>query len=172
MARIALLSVTPVIATVEPPPPVYGICNVFNETLIVLFVSVSVPASVANVPVDVGNVIVAAPPFVKMLEIVGVVSVLFVSVSAPSLVARVPEDGSVTFVEAVSVNVTSYAPEVVTLPPSVIVFPVFATPVPPYAPVITAPFHVLFVNVCVDDVSARVTVPDGNVAVVAAVVVN
>ena len=65
---------------------------------------------------------------------VGLVSVLLVSVSVPAKVASVPVVGNVTEVRAVEVNVVANAPEVVKLPPSVIVLPVFATPVPPLAP--------------------------------------
>ena len=48
----------------------------------------------------------------------------------------VPVVGRVTFVLAVVVKVRGNAPDVVRLSPSVIVFPVFATPVPPRSPVI------------------------------------
>ena len=47
---------------------------------------------------------------------------------------NVPLVGKVTDVAAVDVNVVGNAPAVVKLPPKVIVFPVFATPVPPLAP--------------------------------------
>ena len=50
--------------------------------------------------------------------------------------------GNVTLVVAVDVSVVANAPEVVKLPPKVIVFPVLATPVPPYWPAITEPFQV------------------------------
>ena len=43
--------------------------------------------------------------------------------------------GSVTFVAPVCVSVKSCAPESVSDPPSVMVLPVFATPVPPFAPI-------------------------------------
>lgn len=65
---------------------------------------------------------------------VGLVSVLLVSVSVPANVDNVPVVGKVTEVKAVEVNVVANAPEVVRLPPSVIVLLVFATPVPPFAP--------------------------------------
>jgi hypothetical protein len=52
----------------------------------------------------------------------------------PPTVAKVPDVGKVTFVSAVIVNVVAKAPDVVRLPPKVIVFPVLATPVPPLAP--------------------------------------
>ena len=55
--------------------------------------------------------------------------------SAFSSVESVPEVGSVTEVRAVVLSVVALAPVVVRLPPRVIVLPVFATPVPPFAPV-------------------------------------
>jgi len=79
---------------------------------------------------------------------IGLVNVLFVKVSVPARVANVPVVGSVTFVKAVVVKVVAKAPEVVKLPavdklpPKVIVFPVLATPVPPYWPVMTEAFQV------------------------------
>ena len=63
-----------------------------------------------------------------------------VKVSVPAKVAKVPVVGKVTFVDAVLVSVVAKLPDVVKsfpveiLPPRVIVFPVFATPVPPFAP--------------------------------------
>ena len=60
--------------------------------------------------------------------------VLLVSVSDPARVARVPVVGSVTLVAPVCVSVRSCAPKSVSDPPSVMVLPVFATPVPPFAP--------------------------------------
>ena len=60
-----------------------------------------------------------------------VTMVLLVSVSAPASVARVPAVGRVTLVGAVEVRVVAKAPDVVRLPPRVIVFPVLFTPVPP-----------------------------------------
>ena len=65
---------------------------------------------------------------------VGLVSVLLVSVSVPAKVAKVPVVGRVTVVVLVAVRVVANAPEVVRLPPSVIVLLVLATPVPPFAP--------------------------------------
>jgi len=59
--------------TVNPAPAVNN-----PEVVIVLFVKVSEPAKVANVPVAVGNVTVAAPFVID--EITGVVRVLFVKV--------------------------------------------------------------------------------------------
>ena len=64
----------------------------------------------------------------------GLVNVLLVNVSVPSNVANVPDTGKVTAVFAVVVNAVVKAPEVVKLPPNVIVFPVLLTPVPPFAP--------------------------------------
>ena len=60
--------------------------------------------------------------------------VLLVRVSDPANVDNVPVVGKVTAVVAVAVRVVAKAPEVVRLPPSVIVLLVFATPVPPLAP--------------------------------------
>jgi hypothetical protein len=65
-----------------------------------------------------------------------------VKVSVPARVANVPAVGSVTFVAAVEVRVVAKAPEVVRLPPKVIVLPVLFTPVPPYWPTIKPPFQV------------------------------
>ena len=48
--------------------------------------------------------------------------------------ANTPVDGSVMLVVAVDVRVVAKAPEVVRLPPRVIVLLVLATPVPPLAP--------------------------------------
>ena len=79
--------------------------------------------------------------------------VLLVRVSVPFRVARVPVVGRVNVVVPVVVSVTLFAPEVVKspsveiLPPRVMVLPVLATPVPPYWPVITLPFHVPDVTV-------------------------
>jgi hypothetical protein len=70
----------------------------------------------------------------------GLVNVLLVKVSVPANVAKVPVVGRVIFVAALLVKVVENAPAVVNelaviiLPPSVIVFPVLATPVPPLAP--------------------------------------
>ena len=64
---------------------------------------------------------------------VGLVSVLLVNVSVPSNVAKVPDNGRVTDVVPDEVKVVVYAPEVIRLPPSVIVFPVLSIPVPPLA---------------------------------------
>ena len=74
----------------------------------------------------------------------GLVNVLLVNVSVPVNVANVPDTGKVTAVFAVVVNAVLKAPEVVKLPPKVIVLPVLATPVPPFAPIkippkVTAP---------------------------------
>ena len=61
------------------------------------------------------------------------VIVLLLNASEPASVARVPVVGSVTFVVPVAVRVVPKAPAVTKLPPSVIVFPVLSTPVPPFA---------------------------------------
>jgi hypothetical protein len=60
----------------------------------------------------------------------------------PLIVASVPDVGNVTLVAPVVVNVTALDGVVVKFPPNVIVLPVFATPVPPYCPLITDPFQV------------------------------
>jgi len=84
------------------------------------------PAANVNVPV----------PGVMVFPLI----VLFVNPSLPDSVARVPVTGNVTLVAPVVVRVRSFSPEVVNdppvtiLPPSVIVIPVLATPVPPLAP--------------------------------------
>ena len=59
-----------------------------------------------------------------------------------AVLTSVPDVGRVTDVFPVAVNVVVNAPEVVKSPPIVIVFPVFATPVPPYWPATTEPFQV------------------------------
>jgi hypothetical protein len=63
-----------------------------------------------------------------LLKVTAVVPMYVVS----AVVARVPVVGRVTLVVAVAVRVVANAPDVVKLPPRVIVLPVFATPVPPY----------------------------------------
>lgn len=55
-----------------------------------------------------------------------------VKVSDPARVARVPVVGRVIFVLAVAVSVVVNAPDVVRLPPRVIVLPELLAPVPPY----------------------------------------
>jgi hypothetical protein len=57
-------------------------------------------------------------------------------------VNNVPVVGNVTLVGPLVVKVNALDGVVVKFPPSVIVFPVFATPVPPYWPEITDPFQV------------------------------
>ena len=60
-----------------------------------------------------------------------------------AVVQSVPDVGRVTDVAPVVLRVTVSVPVPITvLPETVIVFPVFATPVPPYCPAITLPFHV------------------------------
>lgn len=102
---------------------------VFEAPDIVLLVKVSVLASVAKVPVVVGKVKVAAPEtrFVAMFP----ESVLPVNVSVPAKVARVPAVGRVMEVVPVAVRVVLKAPDVVRLPPRVIVFAPLLMPVPP-----------------------------------------
>jgi hypothetical protein len=56
---------------------------------------------------------------------------------APDVVAKVPEVGKVTVVVLVIVPVNAKAPDIVKFPPTVMVLPVLATPVPPNAPVTT-----------------------------------
>ena len=123
----------------------------------VLFVKVLVDESVINVPPAAGNVAVpeavadacntvvpdvdpvnVAPPEL----ITGVVRVLLASVSEPARVASVPAVGRVTLVVPIVVNVRALAPLVAKLPASVMVLPRLFTPVPPYWPAITEPFHV------------------------------
>lgn len=117
------------------------------------------------------------PVTILPFQVVLVDNVLLVKVSDPSSVASVPVVGSITLVLAVDVRVVSKAPLVVRFPPIVIVLSVFATPVPPYCPVIILPFHVVLVdNVLLEKVSepARVAkVPVvGSVTVVLAVTVR
>ena len=69
-----------------------------------------------------------------------------VKVSEPAKVANVPVVGNVTLVLAVDVIVVVKDPDVVRFPPMVIVFPVLATPVPPYCPVTILPFQVVLVD--------------------------
>lgn len=91
----------------------------------------------------------------------------------------VPDVGKVMFVAPVTVNVVANAPEVVRLPPSVIVLPVFATPVPPYCPATSVPCHtpVLIVPMLESEDSVETvletSVPDvGSVIAVAPVIVK
>ncbi len=100
----------------------------------------SVPASVSEfeavrvLPVAILSV------FVPLAVIVSPLYVLLVSASLPAKVASVPVVGRVTFVDAVVVSVSAFAPEVVNdeavlmLPPRVIVFDPLLTPVPPRVP--------------------------------------
>jgi hypothetical protein len=97
--------------------------------------------------------------------------------SVPVNVASVPVVGKVTEVLAVEVKVVVKAPDVVKLPPIVMVLPVFATPVPPYCPPMTLPFHVVFVdNVLLVNVSDPASVDKvpavGNVTLVPAVAIK
>jgi hypothetical protein len=85
-------------------------------------------------------VVAVATPSVGVVN-VGDVSVLFVNVSLPASVASVPVVGRVTVVAAPSVKVSAYAPLVVRFPPRVMVFPVLATPVPPYVGETIVPCH-------------------------------
>jgi hypothetical protein len=94
----------------------------------VLLVRVSVVARPTNVSVPEGRVRV---PVLTIEEIVGDVRVLLVRVSALARVAKVPVVGSVTFVLAVEASVVANAPDVVRLPPRVIVLLSLLTPVPP-----------------------------------------
>ena len=86
--------------------------------------------------------------------------------SAFSSVESVPEVGRVTEVGAVVLRVVALAPVVVRLPPRVIVFPVFATPVPPFAPE-TIPVTLLAVPETLP-VTLPVTVPDRSAVIVPA----
>lgn len=101
------------------------------------------------------------------------------------VVISVPEVGSVMLVRAVTVSVIPNAPEVVkapavlTLPPNVMVLPVFAIPVPPYCPAITEPCHTPVPIVPMEVSEERVVtelvmrVPEvGSVTFVGAVVVS
>jgi hypothetical protein len=65
-----------------------------------------------------------------------------VNVSVPARVDKVPVVGSVTLVVPVAVNVVANAPEVIKLPPSVIVLAALLTPVPPYVGEIIVAAHV------------------------------
>ena len=103
--------------------------------------SVPVTPVVNGSPVTLVSVPEAGVPSAGVVS-VGLVSVLLVSVSAPAKVERVPVSGRVMLVVAVVVRVVAWAPEVVKLPPNVMVLPLLSTPVPPYWPVITVPFHV------------------------------
>ena len=89
--------------------------NVFNEPLIVLFVSVSVVSLPTNVSVDVGKVIV---PVFEIEEITGDVKVLFVSVCEPVTVATVLSISKVT-VSFVTVEANPVPPAKVNVPPVV-----------------------------------------------------
>ena len=62
----------------------------------VLLVNDSDPASVARVPVAVGNVIVAAPELVDIEEIAGKVNVLLVKVWVPFRTANTSNGNTVT----------------------------------------------------------------------------
>ena len=62
------------------------------------------------------------------------INVLLKSESTPSLDTNVPDVGNITLLAAVVVIVKSPTPLVIKLLATVIVLPVFATPVPPFAP--------------------------------------
>jgi len=86
-----------------------------------------------------------------------------VNVWPASVLARVEDVvGNVWVAVPPAANVVLNAPVVTKFPASVIVNPVLATPVPPYWPVITPPFHV---PVMVDPRSASEPPPLGNVQV-------
>jgi len=76
-----------------------------------------------------------------VLVTVNPLTVLPVRDSVPASVASVPVVGRVTVVAAPSVKVSAYAPLVVRFPPRVMVFPVLATPVPPYVGETIVPCH-------------------------------
>ena len=128
-------------ATVPPLPKATEEESV-PENVSVLFAAKVLPLAIVSVDPVAGAVIVtllilvavATPRF-------GVTSVLFVRVSVPSSVANVPDAGSATVVVAPTVRVSAYAPLVAKLPPRVMVFPVLATPVPPYVGEMMVPCH-------------------------------
>jgi hypothetical protein len=102
------------------------------------------PANIPVTPVDSGKPVA----FVRTAALgvpkagavsIGFVNVLLVNVSDPPIVDKVPVVGKVTEVVPVDVNVVANAPSVVKLPPKVIVFPIFATPVPPNCPATVPP---------------------------------
>jgi hypothetical protein len=80
--------------------------------------------------------------------IVPFASIVDVTVPVSADEIKVPLAGRVTLVAAVVVNVSAKFPDVVNvfaveiLPPSVIVLVPLLTPVPPYVPPMTDPFHV------------------------------
>ena len=118
--------------------PVFVIEEITGDVK-VLFVKVSVVARPTRVSVEDGRVNV---PVLLIVLIIGLVKVLLVNVSVPARVANVPLVGSVTLVVDVVVKVVANAPEVVKLPPSVIVLPELFTPVPPYCPATRVPCQV------------------------------
>ena len=146
------------------PPAVTGrvpvvkalVLDAYTAPPLVKVLSPVPPLATGNVPVtpeDKGNPVA----FVKVpdagvpkigAENVALVNVLLVKVSVPVRVAKVPVVGKVSEVVAVEVKVVAKAPKVVKspaieiLPPRVIVFPVLATPVPPYCPAMTVAFQV------------------------------
>ena len=107
------------------PPILFEELDILETTKAAVATSVPVAASAGvgavGVPVKVGDTIVFE-----------------VNVSVPAKVAIVPVVGKVIFVSPVLVKVVLKLPAVVNalavviLPPKVIVFPVLATPVPPY----------------------------------------
>lgn len=158
-ARFAELGVAKKVATLVPKPeipvatgrPVQDVkvpdCGVpkMGVTSVGLVESTTDPVPVEAVtpvpPLATGKVPVT--PVVRLTLVMVLLEplmVLLVRVSAPAKVASVPVVGNVIEVVAVVVSVVANAPEVVNappvdmFPPSVIVRPVFATPVPPFAP--------------------------------------
>ncbi|NDG64385.1 MAG: hypothetical protein EBY29_13120 [Planctomycetes bacterium] len=117
----------------------------------VLFIKVSDPAKVANVPVALGNVIVAAPFVIE--EIIGAVNVLPVSVCVPAMVTILADKA------ASAIEAEGKETEPVTDKP---------------APAVNNPEveMVLFVNVSVPAKVANVPVAVGNVTVAAPFVMD
>ena len=123
------------------PPILFEELEILETTNAAVATSVPVADSAGvgavTVPVNEGDEIVG-------VVITGDTIVLDVNVSVPDKVDSVPVVGNVTFVSPVLVKVVLKLPAVVNalavviLPPKVIVFPVLATPVPPYCPAIAA----------------------------------
>jgi hypothetical protein len=125
-----------VVPNTSAPLPVSPVTAAAKLELDGVAKNVATPEPRPSIPVETGRPVqlVSVPeagvPRAGVVR-VGDVRVLFVRVSAPANVAKVPVVGSVTLVPAVTVRVVANAPDVVKLPPRVIVEAPLLTPVPP-----------------------------------------
>ena len=113
--------------------------KVLLAKLIDLLVNVSVPVSVAkssSLSAELNSAVV--PVSVLVVKSID----LLVNVSVPVSVTKVPVVGSIRSVFETTLSLVVKFPANSMDPPSAMVLPVFATPVPPYSPEITEAFQV------------------------------